>query len=219
VPQPQSSGGATNVAAAAAIVSSTGNVAAVASAASTGAKRSIGEVMVALPETENPTKRIVESYNLQRQRSAGTNLEDIVCEAYHNKHFKSDGGWSFTTIMRDMRFKDNAKFKRCLELLDVAATDEHKRRLEGTGLDATALMNAANSVASAAMNKLLELEEKPQAGKQTRGYTGVGARVTKVMTTKLFIPSVTLRRRKLRQRPDIEDLHPQVAVPGVMSGH
>jgi hypothetical protein len=33
----------------------------------------------------------------------------------------------------------------------------------------------------------LELEDKPKKGKQTRGYTGVGARVTEVMTQKFKI--------------------------------
>lgn len=141
--------------------------------------------MVALPETR--TKTIVENYNLQRQRNEGTNLEDIIADAYHNKHFRSGAMWYFTTIMKDARFKDNVKYRRCLELLDVAATDEHKRELEKPDLDATALMDAANKVAVNAMKTLFELEDRPFGGNEKRGYAGVGARVTKIMTKKFHI--------------------------------
>jgi hypothetical protein len=101
------------------------------------------------------SKMLVENYSYKRQCSAGTNLEDIVMDAYYNKHFKSGGQWSFTTIQKDERFQDNAKFERCLQLLDVALTDDKKRELEKEGLDATIALNIAHSVAKIAMKKLL----------------------------------------------------------------
>ena len=39
------------------------------------------------------------------------------------------------------------------------------------------------------MAKLLELEDLPQPGKQTNGYTGVGSRVRKVLTKKFKVAS------------------------------
>ena len=130
---------------------------------------------------------IVENYNWKRQRSDGTNLENIVTDAYYNNHFKSGGEWSFTTILKDDKFADNAKFQRCLQLLDVAVTDDKKRELEEQGLDATTVLNVSHSVAKMAMKTILELEDKPQPGKQKTGYTGVGARVQAVMKNKYFI--------------------------------
>jgi hypothetical protein len=38
-----------------------------------------------------------------------------------------------------------------------------------------------------AMKKLLDLEDKPQPGKQKPGYTGVGAQVQAIMKSKYFI--------------------------------
>lgn len=140
---------------------------------------------------ENPTKRyktIVGNFNHQRQHSGDNSLESIIVDAYHNHHFKPGGEWSFRTIRGDVsRFKDNAKFGRCLELFEVVATDEQKRQLEDANLDATEVLQAAVDIAECSMKKLLELEDKPKTGKQTRGYTGVGARVTAVMTGKFKI--------------------------------
>ena len=141
---------------------------------------------------ENPTKQyktsqIVNNFDHQRQHSGGTSIESIIVDAYYNRHFKPGGQWSFKTIKRDARFKDNAKFCRCLELFVVAATDEQKQQLEDANLDSTQLLKAAVDIAEGSMKKLLELEDKPKKGKETRGYTGVGARVTEVMTHKFKI--------------------------------
>ena len=65
--------------------------------------------------------------------------------------------------------------------MEVAATDEHKKELEKPNLDATAVMNAACAVGDAAMTTLLEIEGKTK-GSRKRGYFGVGARVTKLIT-------------------------------------
>ncbi len=110
-------------------------------------------------------------------------------DEYYNKHFKPGSGWSFTSIQRDKRLLDKAKFEHCLQLLEVAITDDIKRELEEKGLDVTTVLNVAHRVAKMAMQKLLELEDKLQPGKQKTRYTGVGARVKSVtvMTNKYFI--------------------------------
>ena len=80
--------------------------------------------------------------------------------------------------MRDVQFKDKAKFRRCLELFDVATLDVHTCKLEEPGLDATGLdakpllLYTTTAIAKEAMKKLLELENKPKAGIQTRGILG-----------------------------------------------
>jgi hypothetical protein len=76
---------------------------------------------------ENPTKQyktIVNNFDHQRQHSGNTSIESIIVDAYYNHHFRPGGEWSFKTIKRDVRFKDNAKFCRCLELFVVTATGE-----------------------------------------------------------------------------------------------
>lgn len=157
---------------------------------SAGVKRS--NPSSATSADKNPTKQyktsqIVNNFDHQRQHSGGTSIESIIVDAYYNRHFKPGGEWSFKTIKRDARFKDNAKFCRCLELFVVAATDEQKQQLEDANLDSTQLLKAAVDIAEGSMKKLLELEDKPKKGKETRGYTGVGARVTEVMTHKFKI--------------------------------
>ena len=61
--------------------------------------------------------------------------------------------------------------------------------LEDSNLNATELSEVSNSIASEAMAKLLELEDSPQPGKQTNGYTGVGSRVRKVLSEKFKVAS------------------------------
>jgi hypothetical protein len=112
-------------------------------------------------------KTIVENYNYRRCMSGGTDLENIIESAYRRNHFKSDADWSFGTIPRDShQFKENPKFRRCLELFDVATSDENK---------CTALLTVAMLITDEAMKKLLELENKPMAGRVTRvNFFGVG---------------------------------------------
>ena len=135
-------------------------------------------------------KTMVENYNYQRFTSGGTDLKNIIESAYRRNHFKSNADWLFGTIPRDLQqFKENPKFRRCLELFDVATSDETKCKLEEPGLNPTALLTVAMLIADEAMKKLLELENKPMAGRVTRGYCGVGQRVRKVMTTTYRISS------------------------------
>jgi hypothetical protein len=137
-------------------------------------------------------KTMVENDNYRRCTSGGTDLGNIIESAYRRNHFKSDSDWSFGTIPRDLQsqqFKENPKFHRCLELFDVATSDENKRKLEEPGLNTTALLTVAMSIADKAMKKLLELENKPMAGRVTGGYCGVGQRVRKVTTTTYRISS------------------------------
>jgi hypothetical protein len=108
---------------------------------------------------ENPTKQyktIVNNFDHQRQHSGGTSIESIIADVYYNRHFKPGGEWSFRTIKRDARFRDNAKFCRYLELFVVAATDEQKQQLEDANLDSTQLLKAAVDIAEGSMKKLLE---------------------------------------------------------------
>ena len=117
--------------------------------------------------------RITISDNLD---SKGTYLRDIITNAYDKNHFISGGEWTFDTIMRDVQFKDKAKFCRCLELFDVATSDAHKRKLEEPGLNTKPLLlDTATDIAKEAMKKLMEL------GKTNIGYSGVGQRVRTVM--------------------------------------
>jgi hypothetical protein len=97
-------------------------------------------------------KTMVENYNDRRCTSGGTDLENIIESAYRRNHFKSDADWSFGTIPRDsQQFKENPKFRRCLELFDVATLDENKRKLEEPGFNPTALLTAAMLIADEAM--------------------------------------------------------------------
>ncbi len=94
----------------------------------------------ATPADENPTKHyktIVNNFDHQRQHSGDTSIESIIIDAYYNRHFKPGGEWSFKTIKRDVRFKDNSKYCRSLEFFVVAATDEQKQQLKDANLDAT----------------------------------------------------------------------------------
>ena len=134
-------------------------------------------------------KRIVENSNYQRSYGQGTDLQNIIYNAYMKNHFKSDGKWSFLNIQRDEQFNENAKFSRCLQLFEVSTSDNNKRKLEDSNLNATELSEVSNSIASEAMAKLLELEDSPQPGKQTNGYTGVGSRVRKVLSEKFKVAS------------------------------
>jgi hypothetical protein len=89
-------------------------------------------------------KTMVENYNYRIRTSGGTDLENIIESAYRRNHFKSDADWSFGTIPRDLlQFKENPKFRRCLELFDVATSDENKCKLEEPGLNPTALLTVA----------------------------------------------------------------------------
>jgi hypothetical protein len=118
---------------------------------------------------ENPTKQyktIVNNFDHQRQHSGGTSIESIIVDAYYNRHFKPGGEWSIRTIEGDARFRDNAKFCRCLELFVVVATDEQKQQLEDANLDSTQLLKAAVDIAEGSMKKLLELEDKPKKVKK-----------------------------------------------------
>ncbi len=124
----------------------TGTAAAAAAAAvecsiSAGVKRN--NPSSATPAVENHTKHyktIVNNFDRQRQHSGDTSIESIIVEGYYNRHFKPGGEWSFTTIKRYVRFKDNAKYCRCLELFAVAATDEQKQQLEDASVDATQVL-------------------------------------------------------------------------------
>jgi hypothetical protein len=135
----------------------------------------------------NCNNTIVENFNYQRQSSGGTSIESIIVDAYYNRHFRPGGGWSFTTIKKGERFKDTSKYLRCLELFAVAITDGQKQKLEDANLDATQVLESATEIAQSAMSKLLELEEKPKSGRETRGYSGVGRRVIALMNDKYKI--------------------------------
>jgi hypothetical protein len=87
----------------------------------------------ATPADENPMKHcktIVNNFDHQRQHSGDTSIESIIVDVYYNCHFKPGGEWSLNTIKRDVRFKDNSKYCRYLELFVVMATDEQKQQLE-----------------------------------------------------------------------------------------
>jgi hypothetical protein len=128
----------------------------------------------------------VENYNFQTLHSQGTSTEDIVINAYHKRHFIPGGEWTFSTISRDIQFTDKAKFRSCLQLFEVVATDADKRALEEPNLNATEVRDLAVRIAESGMQKLLELEDQPNPGRYTRGYTGVGKRV-RVIKTKLNV--------------------------------
>lgn len=87
-------------------------------------------------------------------------LENIIFDAYYREHFKSGGDWSFATITKDIRFKDSTKFQRCLQLFEVAASDEKKLALEIADLEESEVSDIASSIAKEAMEKLLDLEGK-----------------------------------------------------------
>ena len=88
-------------------------------------------------------------------------------------------GTFFTSLARPQRFKDQAKFNHCLELLELVATDEQREQLK-TDLDMTSLEGVGQAMAASCLEMLnalqVELGEKaaPRAG---RGYAGVGKRV------------------------------------------
>jgi hypothetical protein len=148
-------------------------------ACASGAKRSADNTSKTKPPA---SKRLVENYNFQSLHSQGTNTEDIITNAYYKQHFSPGGEWTFGTISRDAQFTDNAKFRSCLQLFEVVATDADKRALEEPNLNATELHDLAVRIAQTGMQKLLELEGQPTVGRYTRGYTGVGKRVRAIKT-------------------------------------
>jgi hypothetical protein len=92
-----------------------------------GAKRSADNTSTTKPPA---SKRLVENYNFQSLHSQGTNTKDIITNAYYKQHFSPGGEWTFGTISRDAQFTDNSKFRSCLQLFEVVATDADKRALE-----------------------------------------------------------------------------------------
>lgn len=144
-----------------------------------GAKRPADNTSTTQPPA---SKRLVENYNFQTLHSQGTSTEDIIINAYHKRHFIPGGEWTFSTISRDIQFTDKAKFRSCLQLFEVVATDADKRALEEPNLNATEVRDLAVRIAESGMQKLLKLEDQPKPGRYTRGYTGVGKRVRAIKT-------------------------------------
>ena len=110
------------------------------------------------------------------QQHGGTQLQDIITYAYNNNHFKN-GAVSFEGLLRPHRFLDNAKFKHCLDLCDVVATEEQFTTLKTAGLDATVVENLANTIKDSCLAQLVLWEALKKPKKAGPGYTGVGTRV------------------------------------------
>ena len=85
-------------------------------------------------------RRIVENSNYQQSYGQGTDVQVIISNAYLKNHFKSDEKWSyFLNIQRDKQLNEKAKFSRCLQLFEVTISDDNKRKLENSSLNATKL--------------------------------------------------------------------------------
>ena len=163
---------------------STDSTATIGIAESSGEKRHASDALTSNSDNKQ-MKYMVDNYNYLTRASQGTNLEDILISAYYKRHFKTDEDWSFLTIAPDPQFMDNkAKFKYCLQLFEVVASNEAKQELETTNLDPAGAECAARTIAEQSMKKLLELEDKPKKGREKRGYMGVGTRIRKLLTNK-----------------------------------
>jgi hypothetical protein len=142
----------------------------------------------ALNEVENSETRkpagqfLVANYNSvdADQAHGGTQIQDIITNAYRTEGYKSPV--AFRELLRPFRFKDNSKFKHCLDLFDAVATDEQCEILGKPGLDKTALQGVANAIADACMDQLDNWEGNVKRGKQKKGYAGVGTRVSGLKT-------------------------------------
>ena len=99
------------------------------------------------------------------QQHGGTQLQDIITYAYNNNHFKS-GAVSFAGLLRPHRFLDNAKFKHCLDLFDVVATEEQFTTLKTADLDATVVENVANTIKDSCLAQLVLWEALKKPKKQ-----------------------------------------------------
>lgn len=112
------------------------------------------------------------------QLHGGTALPDIISGAY--KQGLLNDGFVFSGLERPGRFKENAKYNHCLDLLDAVVEDNDKKFLCKKGHDDQALEDKARSISQRALDLLKKLEGTPQKGNHTDGYAGVGSRAQKI---------------------------------------
>ena len=104
----------------------------------------------------------------------GTGLADIIAGAHKSKQLHD--GFAFSGLKRPDRFKDNAKFNHCLDLLDAVATDDDKKALCAKDANDTDIFDVATRIARNALDLLNRLEGAVGDGNNQVGYAGVGRR-------------------------------------------
>ena len=117
------------------------------------------------------------------ERHNGTKLEDIVTW-YSQSLVRGNEISNLVSIKPPQRFKDQAKFRHCVDLLDVSMTDEQRTALKSP-LNASDLQDTAEAISEGAMARLSEMGvmcgiKAPKKAKPE--YSGVGARVVKIKT-------------------------------------
>ena len=93
------------------------------------------------------------------------------------------------------RFKDDAKFRHCLDLFDIVATEDQITTLKSADLDAKVLENTANNIKDACLAQLVLWEALPKPKKAGPGYSGVGKRVQALKTMHGDLKSIKLARK------------------------
>lgn len=107
-------------------------------------------------------------------------MHDIISGAY-KKGLLNDG-FVFTGLERPGRFRENAKYNHCLDLLDAVVQDDEKKFLCKKGHDDQALEDKARTISRRALDLLNKMEGSPEDGNHTDGYSGVGLRAQKIKT-------------------------------------
>ncbi|EJK69899.1 hypothetical protein THAOC_08804 [Thalassiosira oceanica] len=162
------------------------------------------------------------------EQHGGTKLEDIITN-FSQWLARGNEISSLAGVQPPQRFKDGAKYRHCIDLLDVSITDEQRAKLK-TSLPASDLQEVADEISKRAMLKLNEMVvvvgmSAPK--RATAEYSGVGARVAKFKTKcneqfqtrclKTFLQQQSSRDSPQAREPSVDDSSTQQAEGGEAS--
>lgn len=122
------------------------------------------------------TRQMNTNYNNAdaNQEHGGTQIQDIITSM--RESLKQ--GTTFTLLVPPHRFTDKSKFKHCLDLIELVATEDQRQKLK-TNLDNMELQEIADCIKKKCLLQLNKLGKLVgiKATKSKAGYSGVGLRV------------------------------------------